>query len=202
MVVSSLTPIADEIYRCGYFVGDHFLNPNTYQTLYSTIQSMHQDGCFQAAKIGSKQHKTLETTIRNDRIVWLDETSNNPAILDYFAMLDLIRTELNQSLFLGLISYEAHFAIYPPNHFYKKHVDQFANTNDRRISCVFYLNDDWQPAHGGELVLYDAADKPSISIPPLGNRMVCFNSNIAHEVQITHHIRYSIASWLKVRSIG
>lgn len=197
--MSSLTPIADEIYHRGYYVGDDFLNQNTYHALCSTIQAMHQEGFFQAAKIGSKQNKTLEATVRNDHIVWLDNTSKNPAILAYFEALNHICLELNQSLFLGLIEYEAHFAIYPPNHFYKKHVDQFANTNDRRISCVFYLNDDWHQAYGGELILYDEHDKPCTSILPTGNRMVCFNSNIAHEVKTTHKMRYSIAAWLKIR---
>jgi SM-20-related protein len=95
--------------------------------------------------------------------------------------------------------YEAHFAIYPPHHFYKKHVDQFTHSHDRKISCVFYLNEDWDPAHGGELILYNENDQPSTSILPIGNRMVCFNSTLVHEVQTTYRMRYSIASWLKSR---
>lgn len=197
--MSSLTPIADEIYRCGYYIGDDFFDNKTYLALSASIRTMHQEGCFQAAKIGAKQDKILETTVRNDQIVWLDKTLNNPAINTYFDALNKMCQELNQSLFLGLIHYEAHFAIYPPNHFYKKHTDQFVHKNDRKISCVFYLNEDWQKTDGGELILYNEADQPSISIRPLGNRMVCFKSNMVHEVKTTYKMRYSIAAWLKIR---
>jgi SM-20-related protein len=89
-----------------------------------------------------------------------------------------------------------------PNGFYKKHVDQFATTKDRRISCVYYLNENWQPDFGGELTLYNTQDELLTHVQPLGNRFVCFNSDMPHEVCTAYQTRYSIAAWLKVRSLS
>ena len=123
------------------------------------------------------------------------------AVNTYLSEIKKLSETLNQSLFLGLVDYEAHFSIYQPNNFYKKHVDQFATTQDRRISCVYYLNDEWREAFGGELKLYNKTDQLLANIMPIGNRFVCFNSDIPHEVCTAHQTRYSIAAWLKIRSM-
>ena len=162
---------------------------------------IYHDGCFKPAKIGLHLEKTHNTTIRNDQIFWLDKPSSNHAINEFFTHIDMLCATLNHSLFLGLIDYEAHFAIYQPNNFYKKHIDQFSTKKDRRISCVYYLNDDWQPAFGGELNLYDPQDQLLSSIMPIANRFVCFNSDLPHEVCTAYQTRYSIATWLKIRPL-
>ena len=179
---------------------DNFLAEPHYQHLRSTIQALHQDGSFKSAKIGQNTEENHTPSIRNDHIYWLDEYMQNSGIQAYFSEIDHIKRTLNQSLFLGLDHIEAHFAVYSTGSFYKKHVDQFKTNNDRRISCVYYLNEHWQPEHGGELTLYDLNDQPHMNIEPYGNRFVCFNSNLPHEVGMAYHIRYSIAGWLKVRS--
>ena len=192
-------PIADQIYHQGFHIIDNFLELAHYQALRLKIKTIQNACDFKPAKIGQTLDKTHNTNIRKDSLFWLDKTCEHPAIKNYFAKLEALSEGLNQALFLGLIDAEAHFSIYKPNDFYKKHVDQFAKNKDRRISCIYYLNEDWQDAFGGELILYDAADQPIIKIKPQGNRFVCFNSEIPHEVSITHHTRYSIAAWLKVR---
>lgn len=194
--------IDDEIHTHGFCILDNFLPKDHYQNVCQTIQTLHQDGTFKSAKIGQNTKASLAPTIRNDQIHWLDEQMPNPAIQTWFTEINQIRVTLNQSLFLGLNNIEAHFAVYQPGNFYKKHIDQFATTLDRRISCVYYLNQDWQPEHGGELKLYDLDDNPQINIEPYGNRLVCFNSDLPHEVSTAYHIRYSIASWLKVRPLA
>ncbi len=198
--MSTPAHISDEIYHHGFHVIDDFLNLEHYHALRKTMQEVHRQGSFTQAKIG--QNKTHNLTIRTDKIFWLDKRNGNEPINAFFTEIDKICATLNQSLFLGLIDYEAHFAVYQPNSFYKKHVDQFATTQDRRISCVYYLNVDWQEAFGGELQLYDKTDQPLTKIMPLGNRFVCFNSDLPHEVCTAYQTRYSIATWLKIRPLG
>ena len=194
--------IADEIHSHGFFVMDNFLPENHYQNLRTTIQALHQDGSFKSAKIGQNTRANHVPSIRNDQIYWLDEHMPNTAVQAYFTEMDNIKRTLNQSLFLGLNNIESHFAVYQPGNFYKKHVDQFLTTMDRRISCVYYLNEHWQPEHSGELVLYHQDNNPPVNIEPYGNRLVCFTSDLPHEVNTTYHTRYSIAGWLKVRGMG
>ena len=196
------TRLANNICHDGYHVIDNFLHPHHYHALRETIQNLHNNGHCKLAKIGNSQEKNHNATIRNDHIVWIDKQEGNDAIAGYFTEIEALCKTLNQSLFLGLIDYEAHFAVYQPNSFYKKHVDQFATTQDRRISCVYYLNEGWQQEFGGELVLYDTKDQPLTQIMPLGNRFICFNSDLPHEVCTAYQTRYSIAAWLKVRPIG
>ena len=195
-------PLTNTICQDGYHVIDNFLDPHHYHSLCKTIQNLHDNGQCKPAKIGKNQKQNLNTTIRNDQIVWIDKQGGNDAIAAYFKKIDALCETLNQSLFLGLIDYEAHFAVYQPNGFYKKHIDQFATTQDRRISCVYYLNKDWQQDFGGELMLYDTKDQPLSRIKPIGNRFVCFNSDLPHEVCTAYQTRYSIAAWLKVRPMG
>lgn len=194
--------IADEIHQRGFYINDQFLEPEHFYSLRAAVKQMHSAGYFKPAKIGPTSSKTHNRDIRRDEILWLDNQQGNIAINSYFTALDKLRETLNQALFLGLVDYEAHFAVYQPESFYKKHVDQLSTTQERRISCVYYINEDWQPAFGGELKLYDHSDQLISSILPVGNRFVCFKSDIAHEVCTTYQTRFSIAAWLKVRQMS
>ena len=163
---------------------------------------MQQEGLFKSAKIGLKVHAHNNDRIRTDEIYWLDNESDEPAINAYLKKTNSIINILNQSLFLGLFEFETHFAAYPTGAFYKKHVDQFATTKTRKISCVYYLNQDWRQEFGGELKLYNKEEQLIQSVIPQGNRFICFNSELPHEVCMTHQPRYSITGWMKTRTIS
>lgn len=49
---------------------------------------------------------------------------------------------------------------------------------DRRVNLLLYLNDDWKEEWGGNLELYskDNLTSPAISVPPIFNRCVIFNT--------------------------
>jgi SM-20-related protein len=93
-----------------------------------------------------------------------------------------------------------HFAVYAPGSFYKRHVDQFATTKTRKISCVYYLNEKWLEEYQGELTLYDKENNLLQNVLPIGNRLICFNSELPHEVNPTLQTRYSITTWMKTRN--
>lgn len=180
---------------------DGFLDLTDYQSLYSIAHELYQKGLFTRAKIGLKKQAQHNKTIRSDEIHWLNEQSDVPCIQKYFKQIEQITHSLNQSFFLGLIDFETHFAVYQPGSFYQKHCDQFANTKERKISCVYYLNTLWKQEYGGELKLYDQDDQLIETIFPMENRLVCFNSELPHEVCVTNQPRYSIAGWLKCRQM-
>lgn len=48
---------------------------------------------------------------------------------------------------------------------------------DRRVNAILFLNRDWHPTWGGELILTDTQMTQTVSVPPLFNRLVIFNTN-------------------------
>lgn len=193
--------LADHLYHQGFYTVDNFLPVDTAKSLRDTALQLDSSGHFQQGKIGQQSLASNNPTIRADKLHWLDEDSNQPAIRDWFSATRAIANELNRQFFLGLVDFETHFALYPPGAFYKKHVDQFHNKQDRRISCVYYLNDNWHDDFGGHLHLYDKEDRKLATILPDANRLVCFLSDLPHEVAATTRTRLSIAGWMKTRPV-
>lgn len=199
--MNRLEQVVDDIYSRGFAIIEDFLPLDDYQDLSNTAQAMHSNGLFRSAKIGPQLLAGENSDIRSDKIAWLDDASRQKAIVSYFTKIRQLALVLNQSLFLGLEHFEAHFAVYPPGSFYRKHVDQFKSNQDRLISCVYYLNHHWQPGYGGQLKLYED-NHPVLEIFPDGNRFICFKSSLIHEVCETKQTRYSIAGWMKIRSLS
>lgn len=193
--------LEDNIYERGFHVIDNFLDHHNYQVLSLTIQTLYQKNQFRQAKVADLLNSMEQSNIRGDKILWLGREAANASLSAYFQKIDMITHQLNQSLFLGLIDFEAHFSVYEPGTFYRKHIDQFQTTQDRRISFVYYLNDDWQPFFAGQLNIYDRNDQLIANILPIKNRFICFSSDLPHEVCETKQIRYSITGWIKVRSM-
>ena len=183
----------------GFYITDDFLEPHYFQSLFRLADELYQKNLFSQAKIGIKIQEQQNNSIRMDEIFWLDEAESDSAIQAYLKQTHQIAEMLNQSLYLGLHEFETHFAVYQKGAFYKKHCDQFATNKTRKISCVYYLNEHWKDHYGGELKLYNREGNLIQSVFPRGNRFICFNSDMLHEVCITHQPRFSIAGWMKTR---
>ncbi|MDG1995352.1 MAG: 2OG-Fe(II) oxygenase [Emcibacteraceae bacterium] len=106
---------------------------------------------------------------------------------------------MNKELFLGLTSIESHYARYEKGGFYKKHVDAFSGTTNRKVSIVLFLNDHWNPADEGELKLFvgQEHDKQILIKPQLGTLVIFMSDEVPHEVLKTNCTRYSIAGWFR-----
>lgn len=132
--------------------------------------------------------------IRGDKIRWI--TENFFAGYYYLQSINTLATLFNRSLFAGIRHSEAHYACYPVGFGYQWHSDNPASRDERVISAVFYLNDDWTANDGGAL---EIVDKHGIhhNVMPVANRLIIFDSDLQHQVQIAHRQRYSIATWLR-----
>ena len=132
--------------------------------------------------------------IRGDRIRWI--TENFFAGYYYLQSINALAALFNQSLFAGIRHSEAHYACYPVGFGYQWHSDNPAGRDERVISAVFYLNDDWRDSDGGAL---EVVDKHGVhhNVMPVANRLVIFDSDLQHQVQIAHRQRYSIATWMR-----
>ncbi len=89
------------------------------------------------------------SNIRGDRIRWI--TENFFAGYYYLQSINALAALFNRSLFAGIRHSEAHYACYPVGFGYQWHSDNPTGRDERVISAVFYLNDDWSDSDGGAL---------------------------------------------------
>ncbi|ENU22446.1 hypothetical protein F993_02900 [Acinetobacter proteolyticus] len=132
--------------------------------------------------------------IRSDHILWID--GQLPIAQQHLQTLEHLSQALNQAFYLGIKEVEAHFACYNAGEFYALHRDNPQQKNDRMISTVFYLHENWQEDWGGQLRLQDKHDQWHI-IQPQPNRLAIFQSDVLHEVLLSKQQRLSITAWLR-----
>ncbi len=188
----------DALAWAGWFTQENFLSPDLCAALLENFRSLQSGGQLQQAAVGRAGTRIVAQDIRTDQTFWLDGAV--PPQADMLALMDGLRQQLNQTLFLGLSSYEAHFAGYQAGGFYKKHLDSFKGKRNRIVSTVLYLTPDWQESDGGHLVLYDPADadREITRVLPRAGTLACFMSeDIPHEVLPPVRERVSIAGWFR-----
>jgi len=171
---------------------DDYLDTVAYEGLQNRLKHLLNEDSLQKAGIGTAADYTIQEGVRGDYISWMNQENESESL--FLAQMEDLRKTLNLNLLLSLKSFEFHFASYPPKSFYARHLDQFKERNNRMISFVLYLNDDWQPEHEGCLRLYHPEQTEDIA--PIGNRLVLFRSDILeHEVIPTKVSRNSITGW-------
>lgn len=134
------------------------------------------------------------TDIRGDSIRWIDNLC--PVGVQYLQAIDSLGQFFNRTLYTGIRQCEAHYARYPAGFGYQWHSDNPKGRDERVLSAVFYLNDNWGEHDGGEILLIDKNGSEQ-KLQPQANRLVIFVSNLRHQVAITHRERFSIATWLR-----
>ncbi|MDN3669972.1 2OG-Fe(II) oxygenase [Echinicola jeungdonensis] len=193
--------IAENIYEKGYVVVDDFISDDFREELLQEQQEILAHGQFRHAGIGKGNEFQIKPEIRSDKVCWMDHLNLTPLQNHYWNEIEKIREKINQRCFLGLRSFEAHFAMYPPGSFYLRHLDQFQNVKYRVVTTILYLNQKWEPGDGGALRMYlpkCEGQEEIMDVFPKGGRLVVFLSGeIPHEVLPTLKERVSITGWLR-----
>ena len=190
-------PIVNTIETTGYIVLSDFLPLETLNAIFLQYQGISPSE-FKSAGIGKKENLQINHEIRSDRIYWIED--NNELPKEYLEHLEALRLALNQKLYLGLFDFECHFANYPQGTFYKKHLDAFKGVGLRVLSSILYLNPDWKPGDGGELILYTPKGNTILeTITPTFGKQVFFLSNMfPHEVLESKKPRQSLTGWFRI----
>ncbi|MFT6471898.1 MAG: SM-20-related protein [Neptuniibacter pectenicola] len=191
--------IAQDIEKQGYSIRPGALPEELANALLLYQQNVETEK-FKRAGIGRGDDYLENKFVRTDEICWITgETEVGKAWLDWSSGL---QSFLNRRLFLGLFSFESHFAHYGPGDYYKRHYDAFKGEANRVLSVVVYFNTGWTHEEGGALVLYkDDADKEGVKVVPLMGTLVTFLSEeFPHEVLPAARDRYSIAGWFRVNT--
>jgi SM-20-related protein len=162
-------------------------------------QKLYSDGSLKKASIGPSGNKLTAAEIRGDFTLWLDE-GNSETQKQFLQGLNVIREELNQFFFLGLKRVESHFAFYPPQAGYDKHIDNPRGASHRKITFVLYLNEAWQKDHGGELSLYNPENPEEMiaRVEPYLGQLIFFRSDLfPHQVEKSFTPRLSLTGWFR-----
>jgi len=196
-----LTRLVDDLAEHGWSLQPQFISQTLTRKLAEECRLRAAQGALTPAGVGRGTQQQVREGVRGDHIQWLD-AGQHPACDDYLQALDELRMALNQGLYLGLEDFEGHFALYPPGAFYQKHVDRFRDDDRRAVSVVFYLNDEWQPEHGGALRLYLAEGETRDVLPQAGSLLVFLSADMPHEVLPASRDRLSLTGWFRRRGNG
>lgn len=186
--------ISDDLSKEGYSVNVSALPIALAQQLSQHISTISDDS-FKLASIGRNKDHLNDMRVRSQRQSWISDDSL--ASSGWLKWASELQRFLNQRLFLGLSSFESHYAHYRPGDFYKRHLDSFKGKSSRRLSIVIYLNRDWLSCDGGELILYTGScDLTGLRvIPSFATVVVFLSEEHPHEVLPAQRDRYSIAGW-------
>lgn len=183
----------------GLAVTDDVISLARVRALRDCAQQRRQDGHFRAARIGAGQHAQRRERIRGDELCWWAP----PLLADEQALareFEVLRLALNREGLLGLFDLEVHYAWYRAGAGYARHVDQLQGSEQRLVSLILYLNEDWPADAGGQLRIFDPRLAPR-DIEPVAGRLVCFlTADREHAVLPTHRDRLSITGWFRRRA--
>ncbi len=178
----------------GFMLLKNVLTDDENLAIASFVKKQHKQGQWSKAQIGKGADSKVNWEQRGDFIEWLDKENSNLAIQPYWLLLAQIQMTLNRHFYLGLNFFESHMACYPEGTFYKRHSDQHKTGSTRKVSFVYYLNENWIERNGGLLKIFDEDETKATIIPLIGHCIV-FLSDLEHEVTISQLPRYSITGW-------
>lgn len=193
-----LDTIADTLVKTGIIVIADFLPKKLTSALYNFVTSL-PDSEFKQAGIGRQNDLQLNTQIRSDQTRWLNQSSEPEQA--YLIIMEQLRHQLNEHLFLGLKDYESHFAHYAIGSQYHQHLDAFQGQSNRIVTSVFYLNPDWTDNDGGQLVVFNPENQQQETLrilPSFGTLVLFLSERFPHEVLIAQRERYSISGWFRI----
>ncbi len=200
---NKLVSIVNALETRGWCVIKDFLDPGPWRAMATEARELNAEGAFRQAGVGRKETFMVRPEIRNDRVSWIDPQSPTRLQAQYLARLERLRLRINRELKLGLFGFESHFAVYPVNCFYRRHLDKFKGAGPRVVSCILYLNDAWESDDGGELRIYlplagetGGPLETYIDVLPEGGSLVVFlSAEFEHEVLPARRERLSVTGW-------
>ena len=194
----SCESISEQVGKTGLCIWPDFLSKESLIETRADFDEIQRSGGFVRASTGQGKDKEIRD-LRRDEVYWIDNADTNPVQNRLLNKLDLLKTELNRTLFLGITHFEGHYSAYPSGGFYRRHLDCFHKDDARIVTLVLYLNRNWKSADGGNLRIYDKDSYTDVD--PHGGTLVCFLSRESeHEVLENHEPRSSFTGWFKANT--
>lgn len=199
-----LATIADTLVNKGFAIVPGFLGIGQSRDLAMECIGLREQGEFHRAGVGRGEMLEVRPEIRSDEIRWLARNDCGPLQGEYLDLMAAYQQVLNRELFLGLLEFECFCAVYPPGSFYQRHLDQFRGVEQRSITAITYLNENWQQSDGGQLRIFlnEETGETLEVLPEAGTFVTFLSANYWHEVLPAQRDRLSITGWFKTRPIG
>ncbi|KAL1006160.1 hypothetical protein UPYG_G00068670 [Umbra pygmaea] len=184
----------------GMCVVDNFLGEETGLSILEDVRALHKTGKFTDGQLVSQRSDSTKD-IRGDKITWTEgiEPGCEKIAILMSRMDDLVRLctgKLGNYKINGRT--KAMVACYPGQGTgYVRHVDN-PNGDGRCVTCIYYLNKDWDAKkHGGLLRIFPEGKAQFADIEPKLDRLIFFWSDRRnpHEVQPAYRTRYAITVW-------
>ncbi|XP_037534030.1 egl nine homolog 1 [Nematolebias whitei] len=184
----------------GICVVDTFLGAETGLSVLDNVKALYKTGRFTDGQLVSQKSDSTKD-IRGDKITWIEGSEAGCEKIQFLMsrMDDIIR-HCNGKLGNYSINgrTKAMVACYPGNGTgYVRHVDN-PNGDGRCVTCIYYLNKDWNAKeHGGLLRIFPEGKAQFADIEPKFDRLLLFWSDRRnpHEVQPAFATRYAITVW-------
>lgn len=193
--------LAGELVERGHLILPAFLPPGEVAALRHELRTVLAAGGFRPATVA--RHRQYAPEIRSDLIHWIEEDQAGPATRAWLARLERLRQSLNRVAYLGLLDFEAHYALYPPGARYARHRDRLRDDARRVLTSILYLNEGWQAEDGGALRLWldEEGVGESLEVLPQGGTLVLFfSARYWHEVKPARRERLSLTGWFRARA--
>ena len=199
-----LASITDTLVNKGFAIIPGFLTLDESRDLAAECLNLREQGEFHRAGVGRGEMLEVRPEIRSDEIRWLARNDCGPLQAEYIDLMASYRQTLNRELFLGLVEFECFCAVYPPGSFYQRHIDQFRGVEQRTITAITYLNENWRESNGGQLRIFlnEQTQETLEVLPEAGTFVTFLSADYWHEVLPAERDRLSITGWFKTRPIG
>lgn len=199
--------VVHDLNKYGICVLDKFIGTKYGRLILDEVKNLYERGIFKKGEIVSPRPYASNESVRSDVTTWVDGTESYCKSIGHLIQkLDLVVTTCNKMSDNGILSkYKLHrrtkamVACYPGNGtHYKKHIDN-PHKDGRCITCIYYLNHNWDvKKHGGLLRMFPSArDSDVAQIAPIFDRMIFFWSDKRnpHEVLPALATRFAITVW-------
>lgn len=190
------TIAANALAADGWCVMSNLMTDVQTRELADECTAMHHAQLLLPARTGAARDSA---GLRGDSTYWFASGAMSEPQQGFADRLDSLRVALSRTLMLGMVDCESHYAVYRPGARYARHRDCLRDNDARVVSCVFYLNQQWQQSEGGALRLYLADDTARDIYPHAGSLLLFLSSQFEHEVLPATRDRMSIASWMRQR---
>lgn len=188
--------IIENLATNGYAIAEEVFDKAVLSGLHARLLEHIVQRDLQVAAIGNHLQPVKNTSVRSDKIKWIDEHTDDPFEQAFTREVKELCDYLNRTCYTGIRGFEFHYACFEKGAFYKRHLDRFRNDESRKFSMITYLNETWTAADGGQLVLY--LPNETVTIEPEWGRTIIFKSEqIEHEVLQSYKDRLSVTGWLK-----
>ncbi|KAM8853871.1 uncharacterized protein egln2 [Synchiropus picturatus] len=186
----------------GMCMKDNFLGPSLGDKVLEEVEILNSSGMFRGGQLVS-QRNIPSGNIRGDQIAWVE--GREPGCENIGLLMEHIDKVIMHSAANGQLGgcvingrTKAMVACYPGNGAgYVRHVDN-PNGDGRCITCIYYLNKNWDvEKQGGLLQIFPEGKNVVANIEPLFDRLLIFWSDRRnpHEVKPAYATRYAITVW-------